>query len=184
MSKSSVELLYKDLIEFVGEDSEREGLVDTPRRAANAIKFLTKGYEENLEDIVNNALFQSEIDEIIIVKDIEMYSLCEHHILPFIGKCHVGYLPNGKVMGLSKIARIVEMYARRLQIQERLTHSVAQAILDVTGARGVGVLVEAQHLCMQMRGVEKQHSSMKTSVLLGSFRDDPATRAEFLQLVG
>ncbi len=184
MSISSVESLYKELIEFVGEDSDREGLVDTPRRAANAIRFLTKGYGETLEDIVNNALFQSEIDEIIIVKDIELYSLCEHHILPFIGKCHVGYLPNGKVMGLSKIARIVDMYARRLQIQERLTHSVAQAILEVTDARGVGVLVEAQHLCMQMRGVEKQHSSMKTSVLLGSFRDDPATRAEFLQLIG
>lgn len=175
---------YRELISYIGEDPDREGLRDTPRRAANAIEFLTKGYREDIDSIVNNALYQSDIDEIIIVKDIELYSLCEHHILPFIGKCHVGYLPNGKVLGLSKIARIVEMFARRLQIQERLTQDVAQTILDVTNASGVGVLVEAQHLCMQMRGVEKQHSLMKTSVLLGSFRSDAATRSEFLQLIG
>ncbi|MCY3883498.1 MAG: GTP cyclohydrolase I FolE [Gammaproteobacteria bacterium] len=175
---------YRELIDFIGEDPDREGLRDTPRRAANAIEFLTKGYRDDVESIVNNALYQSNIDEIIIVKDIELYSLCEHHILPFIGKCHVGYLPNGKVLGLSKIARIVEMFARRLQIQERLTQDVAQTILNVTDATGVGVLVEAQHLCMQMRGVEKQHSLMKTSVLLGTFRSDAATRAEFLQLIG
>lgn len=174
---------YKKLIDYIGEDSTREGLVDTPRRAAKAIKFLTKGYHEDVESIVNNALYHSDIDEIIIVKDIELYSLCEHHILPFIGKCHVGYLPNGKVLGLSKIARVVDMFARRLQIQERLTQDVAQTIMDVTSANGVGVLVEAQHLCMQMRGVEKQHSMMKTSVLLGAFREDPATRAEFLRLI-
>ncbi|MCY4143751.1 MAG: GTP cyclohydrolase I FolE [Gammaproteobacteria bacterium] len=174
---------YRVLIEHIGEDPDRDGLVDTPNRAARAIKFLTKGYHEDIGSIVNNALYQSNIDEIIIVKDIELYSLCEHHILPFIGKCHVGYLPHGKVLGLSKIARIVDMFARRLQIQERLTQDVAQTIMNVTEASGVGVLVEAQHLCMQMRGVEKQHSMMKTSVLLGSFREDPATRAEFLQLI-
>lgn len=175
---------YREIIDFIGEDPDREGLRDTPRRAAKAIEFLTKGYRDDIDSIVNNALYQTNIDEIVIVKDIELYSLCEHHILPFIGKCHVGYLPNGRVLGLSKIARIVEMYARRLQIQERLTHDIAQTILDVTGASGVGVLVEAQHLCMQMRGVEKQHSLMKTSVLLGAFRSDSATRAEFLQLIG
>lgn len=181
---NAIDTAFRELINFVGEDPDREGLRDTPRRAANAIEFLTKGYRDDIDSIVNNALYQSDIDEIIIVKDIELYSLCEHHILPFIGKCHVGYLPNGKVLGLSKIARIVEMFARRLQIQERLTQQIAQTMLDVTGANGVGVLVEAQHLCMQMRGVEKQHSLMKTSVLLGAFRSDTATRSEFLQLVG
>lgn len=181
---NAIATAYRELIDFIGEDPDREGLRDTPRRAAKAIEFLTKGYHDDVESIVNNALYQSNIDEIIIVKDIELYSLCEHHILPFIGKCHVGYLPNGKVLGLSKIARIVEMFARRLQIQERLTHDIAQTILDVTDASGVGVLVEAQHLCMQMRGVEKQHSLMKTSVLLGAFRSDSATRSEFLQLIG
>lgn len=181
---NAIDSAFRELIDFIGEDPDREGLRDTPRRAANAIEFLTKGYRDDTDSIVNNALYQSDIDEIIIVKDIELYSLCEHHILPFIGKCHVGYLPNGKVLGLSKIARIVEMFARRLQIQERLTQQIAQTMLDVTGASGVGVLVEAQHLCMQMRGVEKQHSLMKTSVLLGAFRSDSATRSEFLQLIG
>lgn len=181
---NAIDTAFRELINFIGEDPDREGLRNTPRRAANAIEFLTKGYRDDIDSIVNNALYQSDIDEIIIVKDIELYSLCEHHILPFIGKCHVGYLPNGKVLGLSKIARIVEMFARRLQIQERLTQQIAQTMLNVTGASGVGVLVEAQHLCMQMRGVEKQHSLMKTSVLLGAFRSDSATRSEFLQLVG
>ena len=181
---NTITTAYREIIDFIGEDPDREGLRDTPRRAAKAIEFLTKGYRDDIDSIVNNALYQTDIDEIVIVKDIELYSLCEHHILPFIGKCHVGYLPNGKVIGLSKIARIVEMYARRLQIQERLTHDIAQTILDVTGASGVGVLVEAQHLCMQMRGVEKQHSLMKTSVLLGTFRSDSSTRSEFLQLIG
>ena len=133
--------------------------------------------------MVNDALFESGLDEIVIVKDIELYSLCEHHILPFLGKCHVGYLPQGRVLGLSKVARIVDMFARRLQIQESLTQQIAQTILDVTGAAGVGVIVEAQHLCMSMRGVAKQHASMQTSVMLGSFRDNPPTRAEFLRLV-
>lgn len=176
--------LYRSILEHVGEDPGRDGLLGTPARAARAISFLTKGYGENVDDVVNNALFESDLDEIVIVKDIELYSLCEHHILPFLGKCHVGYLPQGRVLGLSKVARIVDMYARRLQIQESLTQQIAQTILDVTGAAGVGVIVEAQHLCMSMRGVAKQHSSMQTSVMLGRFRDNPPTRSEFLRLVG
>ena len=175
--------LYRAILEHVGEDPSRDGLLGTPARAARAISFLTKGYRQNVDEVVNNALFESNLDEIVIVKDIELYSLCEHHILPFLGKCHVGYLPQGRVLGLSKVARIVDMFARRLQIQESLTQQIAQTILDVTGAAGVGVIVEAQHLCMAMRGVAKQHSSMQTSVMLGSFRDNPPTRAEFLRLV-
>ena len=175
---------YRSILRTIGEDETRNGLVRTPERAANAIKFLTRGYEQDIDSVVNNALFDSDLDEIVIVKDIELYSLCEHHILPFLGKCHVGYLPSGKVLGLSKVARIVDMYARRLQIQERLTQQIAEAIMDATDASGVGVIVEAQHLCMQMRGVQKQHSSMKTSVLLGSFRHNAPTRAEFLRLIG
>ncbi len=175
--------LYRSLISEVGEDVEREGLVRTPTRAAKALDFLTQGYEQTLDEVVNGALFSSNLSEIVIVKDIELYSLCEHHVLPFIGNCHVGYLPKGKVLGLSKVARIVDMFARRLQIQEQLTQQIAEAIKTATGAMGVGVIIEAQHLCMSMRGVEKQHSVMKTSVLLGSFRDDNATRSEFLQLV-
>lgn len=174
---------YRGLIEGLGEDIDREGLRDTPMRAAKAMQFLMRGYSQRLEDIVNNALFASKIDEIVMVKDIELYSLCEHHLLPFIGRCHVGYLPNGKVLGLSKVARIVDMFARRLQIQEQLTQQIAEAIMNSAGARGVGVIIEARHLCMAMRGVEKQNSVMKTSVLLGSFRDNAPTRSEFLQLI-
>ena len=174
---------YRGLIEGLGEDPDRAGLRDTPTRAAKAMQFLTRGYSQSLENIVNNALFESNLDEIVMVKDIELYSLCEHHLLPFIGRCHVGYLPNGKVLGLSKIARIVEMFARRLQIQEKLTQEIAEAIMNSAGARGVGVIIEARHLCMAMRGVEKQNSVMKTSVLLGSFRDSAPTRSEFLQLI-
>lgn len=181
--RNNLEALYRELIECIGEDKNRDGLIDTPARAAKAIEFLTKGYQENVEDVVNGALFSTEIDEIIIVKDIELYSLCEHHILPFIGKCHVGYLPCGKLLGLSKIARIVDTFARRLQIQERLTQQVAEAIKTITNAHGVGVIVEARHLCTAMRGVEKQNSTMKTSVLLGTFREDPSTRTEFLRLI-
>ena len=179
----SISDLYRSLLSEVGEDNEREGLVGTPSRAARAIDFLTQGYHQTLDEVVNGALFSSDISEIVIVKDIELYSLCEHHILPFLGNCHVGYLPRGKVLGLSKVARIVDMFARRLQIQEQLTQQIAKAIESATGAMGVGVIIEAQHLCMSMRGVEKQHSVMKTSVLLGSFRDDHATRSEFLQLI-
>jgi GTP cyclohydrolase I len=175
---------FRGLIEGLGENPDREGLRDTPTRAAKAMEFLTRGYSQSLADIVGNALFESKIDEIVMVKDIELYSLCEHHLLPFIGRCHVGYLPNGKVIGLSKVARIVDMFARRLQIQEQLTQQIAEAIMNSAGARGVGVIIEARHLCMAMRGVEKQNSVMKTSVLLGSFRDNAPTRSEFLQLIG
>ncbi|MCE2424161.1 MAG: GTP cyclohydrolase I FolE [Pseudomonadales bacterium] len=175
---------YRELLAGIGEKPDREGLRYTPERAAKALAFLTRGYNQNLEQVVNNALFETDLDEIVLVKDIELYSLCEHHVLPFIGKCHVGYLPRGRVLGLSKVARVVDMYARRLQIQETLTQQIANTIMSVTDAAGVGVVVEAQHLCMAMRGVEKQHSTMKTSVMLGSFRDNPPTRAEFLQLLG
>lgn len=174
---------YASIISAVGEDLNRPGLLDTPKRAAKAFQFLCKGYQENLDTIVNNAIFPSDNDEMVIVKDIELYSLCEHHLLPFIGKAHVGYLPDGKVLGLSKVARIVDMYARRLQIQENMTKEIADAIMQVTGAKGVGVIIEAKHMCMMMRGVEKQNSSMKTSIMLGQFRCNPQTRNEFLSLV-
>jgi len=174
---------YTDILTHLGENINRDGLADTPLRAAKAMQFLTRGYEQSLEELVNHAIFDSDNDEMVIVKDIELYSLCEHHMLPFIGKCHVAYLPTGKVIGLSKIARIVDMFARRLQIQESMTKQIAEAIMEVTQASGVGVVVEAKHMCMMMRGVEKQNSSMITSVMLGAFRQKPATRAEFLNLV-
>jgi GTP cyclohydrolase I len=174
---------YRRILEGLGEDTAREGLVDTPLRAAKAMRFLTRGYREDLETLVNGAIFSSDNDEMVVVRDIELYSLCEHHLLPFIGKAHVAYLPRGKVIGLSKVARIVDMYARRLQIQENLTKQIADAILQVTGARGAAVIIEARHMCMMMRGVEKQNSVMTTSVMLGAFRDKPATRSEFLELV-
>ena len=178
-----MESAYKQIIEKCGEDLSRPGLVDTPKRAAKAMQFLTRGYHQNLDEVINNALFPSESREMVIVKDIELYSMCEHHLLPFIGKAHVAYIPNGKVLGLSKIARIVDMFARRMQIQEQLTLEIAQTIRDVTGAQGVGVIIEAKHMCMMMRGVEKQNSSMKTSSMLGIFRENTATRTEFLSLV-
>ena len=165
------------------DDITRPGVVDTPKRAAKAMEFLTRGYQQTLDEVVNDALFPAENREMIVVQDIELYSMCEHHMLPFIGRAHVGYIPSGKVLGLSKVARIVDMFARRLQIQEELTFQVATALQDVTGAEDVGVIIEAQHLCMMMRGVEKQNSKMKTSAMLGAFRDDPATRSEFLNLL-
>ena len=174
---------FKHILEGIGEDIHREGLRDTPERAANALRYLTKGYTESLDDIINGALFESDMNEMVIVKNIEMYSMCEHHLLPFLGKCHIGYLPNGQVLGLSKIARIVDYFARRLQIQERLTTEVANSIESITGARGVAVVMEAQHLCMMMRGVEKQNSVMTTSVMLGEMRDNPSSRMEFLNLI-
>jgi len=174
---------FKKIIEAIGEDPNRQGLKDTPKRAAKAVEFLTQGYNQSLDEIVNNALFPSDNEEMILVKNIELYSLCEHHLLPFIGKCHVAYLPKGKIIGLSKIARIVDLHARRLQVQENLTKEIAQTLYQVTSAAGVGVIIEAQHLCMMMRGVEKQNSIMSTSVMLGLFRDDSRTRAEFLSLV-
>lgn len=175
--------VYADLLTNLGEDIQRDGLLKTPDRAAKAMEFLTKGYDEKLEDIVNEAVFDSDNDQMVIVKDIEMYSLCEHHLLPFVGKAHIAYLPQGKVIGLSKLARITDMYARRLQIQENLTKQIAEAVQEVTGARGVAVVIEAQHFCMMMRGVQKQNSSTISSMMLGTFREDPRTREEFLNLI-
>ncbi len=174
---------FAKIIESAGEDLSRPGLVDTPERAAKAFEFLTRGYTQDVEHVVNDALFPSDSNDMVIVKDIELFSMCEHHMLPFFGKAHVGYIPNGKVIGLSKIARIVDMYSRRLQIQEQLSTQIAETIAKVTGAKGVAVIIEAKHLCMMMRGVEKQNSSMKTSAMLGCFRDKSATRAEFLSLI-
>ena len=175
---------YREILIGLGEDPEREGLQDTPKRAAKAMQYLCNGYEKTLDEIVNGALFASDNDEMVIVKDIELYSLCEHHLLPFIGKAHVAYIPTGKVLGLSKVARIVDMYARRLQIQENLTKQIADAIQQVTNAAGVAVVIEAKHMCMMMRGVEKQNSVMSSSVMLGAFRESCNTRHEFLQLIG
>ena len=174
---------YKAILSELGEDPEREGLLDTPARASKAMSFLTKGYKENLDDLVNGAIFGSDNDQMVLVKDIELYPLCEHHLLPFIGKCHIAYIPSGKVLGLSKFARIVDMFARRLQIQENLTKQIADAVLSVTKARGVAVVIESKHMCMMMRGVEKQNSSMHSSVMLGAFRESQATRNEFLSLI-
>ncbi|HTO18585.1 MAG TPA: GTP cyclohydrolase I FolE [Pseudomonas sp.] len=179
----SLEKNYSSILEQLGEDVAREGLRDTPKRAAKAMQFLCRGYEQTLEEVTNGALFSSDNSEMVLVKNVELYSLCEHHMLPFIGKAHVAYMPNGKVLGLSKVARIVDMYARRLQIQENLTRQIAEAIEKVTGAAGVAVVIEAQHMCMMMRGVEKQNSSMVTSVMLGQFRSNAATRSEFLSLI-
>ena len=174
---------YRELLQSVGEDIDREGLQRTPDRAARALEFLTQGYRQNLDQIINGAVFESRASEIILVKDIELYSLCEHHLLPFIGRAHVAYLPNGKVIGLSKVARIVDVFARRLQIQENLTTQIAESLMRCLEPSGVAVVVEAKHLCMMMRGVEKQNSVMKTSCLLGTFKEDARTRSEFLSLL-
>jgi len=178
-----MEKAFAQIIAGIGEDLNREGLLDTPKRAAKAFSFLNQGYEQSLEEVVNGAMFPSDNSEMVVVKDIEFYSLCEHHLLPFIGKAHVAYIPQGQVVGLSKVARIVDMYARRLQIQENMTKQIADAIMEVTNAAGVGVVLEAKHMCMMMRGVGKQNSSMTTSMMLGNFRDNPATRAEFTSLI-
>src|SRR2546425_2703118 len=175
--------IYSDLLDAIGEDPERQGLARTPARAARAMEFLTQGYRQSVNEIINNAVFDSEASEIILVKDIELYSLCEHHLLPFIGRAHVAYIPNGKVIGLSKVARIVDVFARRLQIQENLTTQIAESLMRCLEPSGVAVVVEAKHLCMMMRGVEKQNSVMKTSCLLGTFKDDARTRSEFLSLL-
>lgn len=182
-SEPPVEEQFRAILGAVGENPQREGLLRTPHRAAKAMEFLTRGYRQDVTEIVNGAIFQSANEEMVIVRDIELYSLCEHHLLPFLGKCHVAYLPNGKVLGLSKIPRIVDMYARRLQIQENLTKQIGECIQQVTNAKGVAVVIEAKHLCAMMRGVEKQNSSMITSMMLGHFRDDPRTRQEFLDLI-
>lgn len=175
---------YHSILETLGEDTTREGLLDTPNRAAKAMEYLTGGYEQTLQGIVNGAVFSSDMDEMVVIESIEFYSMCEHHILPFIGKAHIAYIPNGKVLGLSKFARIVDMFSRRLQIQENLTREIALAVQEVTDCKGVGVVLEAKHMCMMMRGVQKQNASMKTSMMLGNFRSSPATRQEFLSLIG
>lgn len=173
----------REVLLELGEDPEREGLLRTPERAARALVDFTRGYRQSVQDVLNQAVFTESVDDMVLVRNIEMYSLCEHHLVPFFGSAHVAYLPDGKIIGLSKIARIVELYSRRLQVQERLTHEIAHAIEEAIAPRGVGVVIEARHLCMMSRGVEKQQSSMVTSCVLGSFRSDRATRAEFMSLV-
>jgi len=183
MNRERVSELVRELLLEIGEDPEREGLVDTPKRVAAAYDFLTSGYRTNPEDVINNAIFESHANNMIIVRNIEIYSLCEHHMLPFYGQCHIGYIASGKVLGVSKLARIANVFARRLQIQERLTAQIANEIREAVNPEGVGVVMECRHLCMMMRGVEKQNSVMTTSSVLGSFRCDPATRAEFMNLI-
>jgi GTP cyclohydrolase IA len=178
-----IEKLVRELLIELGEDPDREGLLKTPQRVAKAFSFLTHGNRVSLDEVINQALFTQQTSSMVIVKDIELYSLCEHHMLPFFGRCHIGYIPDGRVFGVSKLARLVDMFARRLQLQERLTEEISQVVMDEIGARGVGVMIEARHLCMMMRGVEKQNSTMVTSSVLGVFRDDLATREEFLTLV-
>lgn len=178
-----IEALVLRLLELLGEDPARPGLEETPKRVEQALRFLTKGYHQNVAAVLNGAIFPIESTEMVIVRDIDFFSLCEHHLLPFFGKCHVAYLPNGRVLGLSKIPRIVELFSRRLQVQERLTAHIASAVQDGVGALGVGVVMEAQHLCMMMRGVEKQNALAVTSSMLGTFKNDPKTRIEFLELI-
>jgi GTP cyclohydrolase I len=178
-----IEKLIEQLLKELGEDARRGGLERTPERVAKALKFLTSGYEKDPKEILNDALFVEEYDEMVIVKDIDVFSLCEHHLLPFFGKCHVAYLPGKKIIGLSKLARLVEMFSRRLQVQERLTTQIAQTLQDALQPRGVAVVIEAMHLCMVMRGVEKQNSKAVTSAMLGVFRARPETRAEFMELI-
>jgi len=181
---SRVEELTRELLARVGEDPRREGLLRTPQRVAKAWDFLTHGYRTDLDKLLNNAVFYEDCSEMVVVKDVEFFSLCEHHLLPFFGRAHVGYLPRGKVIGLSKIPRIIDMHARRLQVQERLTHQVAQTLMRVLEPAGVAVVLEARHMCMQMRGVEKQNSYATTSAMLGEFHDDQETRAEFMSIIG
>jgi GTP cyclohydrolase I len=182
-SHERIERLVRDLLIEIGEDPRREGLVETPKRVATALTYLTSGYKADVDELINQAIFKQETTSMVVVKDIEVYSLCEHHLLPFYGRCHIGYIPRGRVFGISKLARLVDMYARRLQIQERLTEQIAYAIKDSINADGVGVMIEARHLCMMMRGVEKQNSSFVTSSVLGVFRTNPATREEFLSII-
>jgi len=184
MKNAKLEALVRELLLEIGEDPEREGLVRTPVRVAEALRFLTSGYRTDAKKVINDAIFTQSTNSMVIVKNIELYSLCEHHILPFFGRCHIGYIPSGRVFGVSKLARMVDMYARRLQLQERLTEQISQEVMHSIDAIGVGVMIEAQHLCMMMRGVEKQNSVMVTSSVLGTFRDSAATREEFLALIG
>ena len=182
--QTRIETLVRQLLVELGEDPEREGLVKTPQRVAKALAFLTHGYRTDPDEVINQALFTQTTSGMVIVKDIELYSLCEHHMLPFFGRCHIAYIPNGKVFGVSKLARLVDVFARRLQLQERLTDQISEVVMQSVDAKGVGVMIEARHLCMMMRGVEKQNSTMVTSSVLGVFRDHLATREEFLTLVG
>jgi GTP cyclohydrolase I len=180
---NAIERLIRDLLKELGEDPSREGLEKTPVRVAKAYEYLTSGYRQNVEEVLNSALFTEEYDEMVVVKDIDFFSMCEHHMLPFFGKAHIAYMPSRKIVGLSKIPRLVEMYSRRLQVQERLTTQIAHTINDVLQPRGVAVVIEGLHLCMLMRGVEKQNSKAVTSAMLGAFRDRPETRAEFMELI-
>src|SRR5947208_3214042 len=184
LNTTRIASLVHELLREIGEDPDREGLVKTPERVAAAMAFLTSGYRIDTEKLINGAVFTQETNSMVIVKNIEVYSLCEHHMLPFFGRCHIGYLPSGRVFGVSKLARLVDMYARRLQLQERLTEQISQVVMQSIKATGVGVMIEARHLCMMMRGVEKQNSMMVTSSVLGTFRESQATREEFLALVG
>ncbi len=184
VDKAKIETLVRQLLVAIGEDPDREGLVRTPHRVAAAMEFLTSGYRTDPVRLINGAIFTQETNSMVIVKNIELYSMCEHHMLPFFGRCHIGYIPTGRVFGVSKLARLVDMYARRLQLQERLTDQISNAIMNSVDAAGVGVMIEAQHLCMMMRGVEKQNSVMVTSSVVGSFREFTATREEFLALIG
>ena len=178
-----MQALIRQLLAELGEDPSREGLVNTPQRVEKSLKFLTSGYQANIEEVLNGALFTVDYNEMVIVKDVDFYSLCEHHLLPFFGKCHVAYIPTNKVIGLSKIPRLVDVFSRRLQVQERLTNQIANTILDTIQPMGVAVVMEATHLCMSMRGVEKQNSVAVTSAMLGTFRSNPKTRSEFLELI-
>ena len=184
MKRQKLETLVREMLVELGEDPTREGLERTPQRVAEALQFLTSGYRTDAKELINDAIFTQETNSMVIVKNIELYSLCEHHMMPFFGRCHIGYIPSGRVFGVSKLARMVDMYARRLQLQERLTEQISQEIMESIDAIGVGVMIEAQHLCMMMRGVEKQNSIMVTSSVLGTFRESVATREEFLALVG
>ena len=179
----TLEEITRNLLKEIGENPDREGLVRTPSRVAKSWEFFSKGYNQNLEDIINNAIFEENAKDMVIVRDVEFFSLCEHHLLPFFGKAHVGYIPNGKVIGLSKIPRIIDMFSRRLQVQERLTHQVAEVLQDVLNPIGVAVVMEGRHMCMQMRGVEKQNSFASTSAMLGQFRKSSETRSEFLSII-
>jgi GTP cyclohydrolase I len=179
-----IESLVRQLLIELGEDPDREGLVRTPHRVAAAMSFLTSGYRTDIVKLINNAIFTQEANNMVIVKNIEVYSMCEHHMLPFFGRCHIGYIPNGRVFGVSKLARLVDMFSRRLQLQERLTDEISKAVMESIDAKGVGVMIEAKHLCMMMRGVEKQNSEMVTSSVVGTFRESIATREEFLALIG
>ena len=179
----TLEQLTRNLLKEIGENPDREGLLRTPSRVAKSWEFFSKGYNQNLEDIINNAIFEEDAKDMVIVRDVEFFSLCEHHLLPFFGKAHVGYIPNGKVIGLSKIPRIIDMFSRRLQVQERLTHQVAEVLQDVLNPIGVAVVMEGRHMCMQMRGVEKQNSFASTSAMLGQFRKSSETRSEFLSII-